>query len=84
MALDWCQNFVQYFVSAKYLEDKMIEFKKNVYGLILTRSRLGLLRSFFSHLYIVMALDLRQNFISTQYLANKKTEFHQILYMHSY
>ena len=31
----------------------------------------------------VMALDLLQNFISAQYLENKWTEFHQILYMHS-
>ena len=31
-----------------------------------------------------MALDLRQNFVSVQYLQNKWTEFHQILYMHSY
>ena len=32
----------------------------------------------------VMALDLRQNFVSAQYLENKWTEFFQILYMHSY
>ena len=31
-----------------------------------------------------MALDLRQNFVSAQYLENKLTEFHQILNMHSY
>ena len=31
-----------------------------------------------------MALHLRQNFISVQYLENKWTEFHQILNMHSY
>ena len=31
-----------------------------------------------------MALDLRQNFVSTQYLENKILEFHQILYMNSY
>ena len=30
----------------------------------------------------VMALDLRQNFVSTQYFENKWTEFLQILYMH--
>ena len=32
----------------------------------------------------VMALDLRQNFFSVKYLENKWTEFHQILYVHSY
>ena len=32
----------------------------------------------------VTALDLRQNFVSVQYYENKWTEFHQILYMHSY
>ena len=31
-----------------------------------------------------MVLDLCQNFVSVQYLGNKWTEFHQILYMHSY
>ena len=31
-----------------------------------------------------MALDLRQNFVSAQYLENKLTEFHQIFNMHSY
>ena len=31
-----------------------------------------------------MARDLRQKFISAQYIENKLTEFHQILYMHSY
>ena len=30
-----------------------------------------------------MALDLRQNFVSAQYLENQLVEFHQILYMHS-
>ena len=31
-----------------------------------------------------MALDIRQNILSAQYLENKLTDFHQILYMHSY
>ena len=31
-----------------------------------------------------MALDLRQLFVSVQYLENKLTEFHQIFYMHLY
>ena len=31
-----------------------------------------------------MALDLRQNFVSVQYLRNKWTELHQISYMHSF
>ena len=30
-----------------------------------------------------MALSLRQNFVSAQYLENQSVEFHQILYMHS-
>ena len=30
-----------------------------------------------------MALYLRQNFVSAQYLENQLVEFHQILYMHS-
>ena len=31
-----------------------------------------------------MALDLRQKFVSAQYLENKLTEFHQILFLHPY
>ena len=31
-----------------------------------------------------MALDLRQNFVTAQYLENILVDFHQILYMHSY
>ena len=31
-----------------------------------------------------MALDLRQQFVSAQYVEIKLTEFHQIIYMHSY
>ena len=31
-----------------------------------------------------MTLDLCQNFVFAQYLENKLTDFHQILYMHSY
>ena len=31
-----------------------------------------------------MALGLRQNLVSAQYLEKKLTDFHQILYMHSY
>ena len=39
----------------------------------------------FSHICTrVTARDLRQNFISVQYLENKWTEFHQILFIHSY
>ena len=41
--------------------------------------------TFFSHICTrVMALDLRQNFVSVQYLENKLTEFHKILHMHPY
>ena len=32
----------------------------------------------------IMARDLRKNFVSAQYLENKLTEFHQILYIHIY
>ena len=132
MALDLSQNFV----SAQYLENKLVEFSPNfIYAFILIRSTLGLLhiifRTFvpelwpliyaiisfqfnilrangqnFTKFYIciyidkiyveivtrqfwhictsVIALELRQNFIFIQYLENKWTEFHQILYMHSY
>ena len=44
-----------------------------------------LLHVIFPHICArVMALELRQNFISAQYLENKSTEFHQILSLHLY
>ena len=56
-----------------------------VYAIILTRSWLGLLPVIFRiFVTTVVALDSCQNFVSAQYLVNKWTEFHQILYMHSY
>ena len=51
-----------------------------IYAFILTRSSLGLLHVIFGTFVPVMALDLRQNFISVQCLESKWTEFH----MHSY
>ena len=45
----------------------------------------GIFTHYFSHICTrVMALDLRQNFVSIQYLENKLTDFYQILYMQSY
>ena len=45
----------------------------------------GIVTHPFSHICTrVMALDLRQNFVCAQYLENKLTDFHQILYIHSY
>ena len=42
----------------------------------------GIVAHHFSHLCTrVMALDLHHIFVSTQYLENKWTEFHQILYI---
>ena len=44
---------------------------------------LSIVKRHFSHMCTsVMALDLRQKFVSVQYL--KWTEFYQILYIHSY
>ena len=45
----------------------------------------GIVSCRFSHICAsVIALCLRQNFVSVQYLENKWTEFHEILYMFSY
>ena len=56
------------------------------YALILTTSiYLGISTRHFLQIFTrVMALDLRQKFVSAQYLENKLTEFNQILNMHSY
>ena len=46
---------------------------------------LGIVTHHFSNICTrVMALDLRQNFVSAQYLENYLIYFHQILYMHLY
>ena len=65
--------------------------KKNLYAFIFnafifTISSLGLLLVIFRKFVpeLCMALDLRQNLISSQYLENKLAEFHHILYMQSY
>ena len=56
-----------------------------VYALILTKATLGLLSAIFLHICTrVIAPDLRKNYVSAQYLENKLTEFHQILYIHRY
>ena len=55
-----------------------------IYAFILTRSSLELLHLIFPHLYESYGPWSSQNFVSAQYLENKLTEFHQILYMHSY
>ena len=53
------------------------------YTSTLTRPSLGLLPIvFLQNFDRVMALDLRQKFVSAQYLQNKFTECHQILYAH--
>ena len=51
-----------------------------IYAFILTRSTLGLLHIIFTHLYQSYGLDLRQNFISVQYLQNKWTIWPIILF----
>ena len=55
MALDSRQNLV----FADYLENKLTEFHQNLYIFILTKSKLGLIRLFFSSLFNnrVMSLD---------------------------
>ena len=109
-------SFHHNYVSAQYLENKLIEFRQILYNVfILTRSTLGLLHIIFPIiepelwpliyakisfpfnilstngynftkfilLHIlnictrIMALDLRQNFVSTQYLENRFTEIHK-------
>ena len=56
-----------------------------VYAFILIRSSFGIVTRHFSHICIrVMALDLCQNFVSAQYLENKLTDFHQILYIYAF
>ena len=53
--------------------------------LIIDKIKLGIVTSLFSqNLYQSYGLDLCQKFVSAQYLENKLTEYHEILYMHSY
>ena len=77
MALYLLQNFI----SAQYLENQLVEFLPNfIYASNLARSSSGLLHVIFCNFLpeLCMALDLRLNFISIQYLEDKWTEFHQI------
>ena len=73
------------FVSAQYLENKLIDFHQILYMNLYWHDLV--LDGYTSFLHIctrVMAFDLRQNFVSAQYLENKLTDFHQILYGHLY
>ena len=81
MTLDLCQNFV----SAQYLENYSIYFHQILYMHVSWQNLAwDCYKSFFSEICTrVMALYLRQNFFSTQYLENQLVEFHQVLYMHS-
>ena len=82
MALGLRRNFV----STRYYELLDICSPNFILAFIfnLTRSSLGLLVLFSKICTRVMALYLRQNFVSARYIENQLVEFHQILYMHSY
>ena len=57
---------------------------KFAYGLVVTSSRLRLLRENSCKFITVMALEWCQDFVSTQYFENKFMEFGQVLHMHWY
>ena len=60
MALDLLQNFV----SAHYLENKLVDFHQILYMHIIDKILLGIVTRHFSHICTrAMALDLRQNFV---------------------
>ena len=70
-------NLRKYFVSAQYLENKFIEFHQNI-CININKIYAGIVTVThdFSHIRTrVMTLDLRQSFVSDQFLENKLTEF---------
>ena len=76
MALDLLQNFV----SAHYLENKLIEFRQIYICIHIDKIYVGIVRHHFSLICTrVMAIDLLQNFLSAQYLENTWTHFDQTL-----
>ena len=78
MALYLGQNFV----SAQYLEKKLVEFHQILYMCTSWQDLSWDCYTSFSQICTrVMAFDLRQNFVSAQYLENYLTYFHQILYI---
>ena len=81
MALDLHQNFF----STQSLENNGQNFTKFYICIHIDKIYVGIVTHRFSHIITrVMALDLRQNFVSGHHLEIKLIEFHQILYMHSY
>ena len=82
MALDLLQNFV----SSQYLENKVTQFHQILHMHSYWQDLAwDSCMSFFAHLYHSYARPwFIQNFVSAQYLENKLTESHQILYMHLY
>ena len=77
MTLDYWQNFI----SAQYLENKLMELDQ--IGIDVDQLYIRIFRLQLSQIYnMVMALGCCQNFFSAQYLVNKLMEFDQILHMH--
>ena len=69
----------------QYFENKRTEFNKFNICICIDKIYVGIVTHHFSHIFTrVMALDLSQNFVYVQYLENKWTKLHQILYMQSY
>ena len=78
MALDLSQNLVSVRTDGQ-------NFTKFYIYIHINKIYIGIVTHHLSHICTrVMALDLRQNFLSVQYLEKKWTEFHQILSMQSY
>ena len=82
MGLDLRLNFV----SVQYLENNWTEFHQILYmHSYIDKIYVGIVTHHFLHIYTrVMALNLLQNFISSQYLENKWTDFDQSLYSYLY
>ena len=60
------------FVSVQYLENKWTDFTKSYICIHIDKIFVGIVTHNFSHISTrVMALDLRQNYISAHYLENK-------------
>ena len=70
---------------AHYLENKSIEFHQILFMKLYSQDLSWIVTHLFWHICTrVMALDLRQNSVSTKYLEDKWAEFDQTLYNNLY
>ena len=77
-------DIIEILITQKLLKCPKDPFVRSaIICIYIDKIKVGIVTSHFTEICIrVMALYLRQNFVSAQYLENHSVEFHQSLYMH--